>query len=133
MNDDRRTPPEVFEPLNRIFQFTLDPCTDSENHLGLSKFYTKEQDGLKQSWAGEKVFCNPPYSRGSIMPWEGKSYTETDAFTCLLVPNDSSTEWWQFADSISWGRWNIEFRVKFLVKRNGIWVQIGRASCRERV
>lgn len=37
------------------------------------KFYTKEQDGLKQDWTGEVVFCNPPYGRG-MDAWVKKCY-----------------------------------------------------------
>jgi len=54
------TPQAFFDQLNKEFNFTLDPCATKEN-AKCKKFFTKEQDGLKQSWAKEIVFMNPPY------------------------------------------------------------------------
>ena len=60
--DLRATPQEFYDQLNNEFWFTLDPCATDENHK-CEKYYTKEQDGLKQSRDNEIVFCNPPYWR----------------------------------------------------------------------
>lgn len=43
-------------------EFTLDAAASPHN-AKCKKFFTKEQDGLKQSWEGERVFCNPPFGR----------------------------------------------------------------------
>ena len=45
------TPKLFFEELNKEFNFDLDPCATDENHK-CSKYFTKEQDGLKQEWGG---------------------------------------------------------------------------------
>jgi len=45
------TPKAFFEELDKEFHFTLDPCSTKENHK-CSMYFTKEQDGLKQSWGG---------------------------------------------------------------------------------
>lgn len=83
--DDWSTPKELFDALNSEFGFTLDPCADSNNHK-CAKYYTKEQDGLKQSWAGETVFCNPPYSkRGRQAKWIEKCYTEAEKNKIVVV------------------------------------------------
>ena len=55
------TPQDFFDQLNGEFHFTLDVCANSEN-AKCEKYYTKEQDGLKQPWKGT-VWCNPPYGR----------------------------------------------------------------------
>lgn len=78
--DDWGTPQDLFDALNKEFGFTLDPCADDNNHK-CAKYYTKEQDGLAQSWAGETVFCNPPYSRktktnAGQVAWVEKCYKE---------------------------------------------------------
>lgn len=49
--DEWATPQALFDELNATFKFTLDPCATPEN-AKCAKFYTKEQDGLKQDWGG---------------------------------------------------------------------------------
>ena len=66
------TPQYLFDMLNEEFHFTLDPCSTDEN-AKCEKHYTKEQDGLKQDWTGETVFCNPPYGK-EIRDWIRKCY-----------------------------------------------------------
>lgn len=58
--EERYTPKDFFEEINKEFKFTLDPCATKENHK-CEKFYTKEEDWLKQNRDNEIVFCNPPY------------------------------------------------------------------------
>lgn len=73
---DWQTPSELFEWIQEEmgFEFTLDPCAPPENNLDTAKFYTEEDDGLKQSWEGEKAFVNPPY--GELKAWVQKCYAE---------------------------------------------------------
>ena len=59
-------------------------------HLCRSKYYTKEQDGLAQSWAGETVFCNPPYSRktksnAGQIAWVEKCYKEAQGGIIVVM------------------------------------------------
>lgn len=62
------TPPQdFFDKLNDEFHFTLDPCATIES-AKCKRFYTMAEDGLKQDWKGETVFCNPPYGR-AIYDW----------------------------------------------------------------
>ena len=75
--DENYTPDKDFAPLYAEFQFTLDPCATAES-AKCPKFYTKAQDGLAQSWRGERVWMNPPYSR--IAPWLGKAAQEVPSF-----------------------------------------------------
>lgn len=56
------TPQQFFDELNKEFNFTLDPCATHEN-AKCAKYYTIQEDGLKQDWQQECVFCNPPYGR----------------------------------------------------------------------
>lgn len=49
------TPQRFFDDLNAKYNFTLDPCSTKEN-AKCKKFYTKEDDGLKQSWGGRLFF-----------------------------------------------------------------------------
>jgi len=49
--DNWATPQSLFAELDKTFHFTLDVCASKEN-AKCTKFYTKEQDGLKQDWGG---------------------------------------------------------------------------------
>lgn len=88
------TPPEVFDPLNAEFAFTLDPCATVAT-AKCSKFFTEEQNGLEQSWAGERVFMNCPYGR-EIYAWTKKARHEAESGTLVvgLLPASSDLAWW---------------------------------------
>lgn len=94
--DDRATTPEVFDPLHERFRFTLDVAASAGN-AKLPRFFTVEQDGLAQRWAGERVWCNPPYS--AIEPWVEKAWAEWNAgaelIVMLLPANRTEQGWWQ--------------------------------------
>lgn len=86
-----QTPPEIFEPLHRIFRFTIDVAATPENAL-LPRFYTPEQDGLRQDWSGERVWCNPPYGRG-MERWVEKLASGEAEFACGFIPARTDTKW----------------------------------------
>ncbi|WP_165177397.1 DNA N-6-adenine-methyltransferase [Desulfovibrio sp. ZJ369] len=92
------TPQWLFDALNERFFFTLDPCCTADT-AKCPKFYTRTDDGLAHSWAGERVFMNPPYGRGDngIEPWVRKARREAagGALVVGLLPARVDTEWWQ--------------------------------------
>ena len=55
-----RTPKEIWDNLKKEFDFTVDACSSDKNHL-LPKYWTKEDDCLKQNWDNELVYCHPMY------------------------------------------------------------------------
>lgn len=62
------TPRETFDQLNSIFRFSIHACASPENAL-LPRYWSRENDCRSHSWAGERVFCNPPFSEtASILP-----------------------------------------------------------------
>lgn len=88
------TPQEFFDELDKEFGFTLDPCATDENHK-CKKYYTIEDDGLKQDWGGETVFCNPPYGR-VIGKWVKKCYEESkkpNTKVVMLMPARTDTRY----------------------------------------
>lgn len=93
--DRWETPQEFFDQLDNEFHFTLDPCADESNHK-CEKYFTKDQDGLKQDWSGETVFCNPPYGR-KVGQWVQKCFQEVYAGNCncavLLLFANTDTKW----------------------------------------
>lgn len=94
--DDRATTADVFDPLDRRFgPFTIDVAAAAHN-TKCARYYDTTTDGLTQSWAGERVWCNPPYS--SIAPWVRKAWDEhrlADAIVMLLPANRTEQVWWQ--------------------------------------
>ena len=87
---DWTTPRVMFDALDREYGFTLDGASLRENAL-LPRFVTGEQ--ILVSWAGERVFCNPPWSR---IP----EFVELAAFgdlAVLLVPARVNARWFHRA------------------------------------
>ena len=90
--DDWETPADLYSRLNAVHHYTLDPCCTHEN-AKCEKHYTKEEDGLSKSWAGETVFCNPPYGR-HIGDWVAKCAEESrHAKITLLIPSRTDTSY----------------------------------------
>ena len=50
--DEWGTPQELYDALNKEFNFTLDPCSSDTNYKHINHFTAKE-NGLLQSWGGE--------------------------------------------------------------------------------
>lgn len=94
--DDRATAPEVFDPLNKRFRFTLDVAASPTN-AKCNTYITLADDGLVQPWVG-RIWCNPPYS--DIEPWIDKAWTEwedgrPEVIAMLLPANRTEQGWWQ--------------------------------------
>jgi site-specific DNA-methyltransferase (adenine-specific) len=85
------TPQDLFDKLDACFHFTLDPCATDENHKA-PKYFTRAQDGLKQDWGGEVIWCNPPYGR-EIGGWI-KKCAEHRGVAVMLIPARTDTRWW---------------------------------------
>lgn len=85
--DEWQTPPDLFARLDAQYHFTLDPCC-TKTSAKCAKYFTAEDDGLTQSWAGHRVFCNPPYSRGKQYKWIKKAYEESlkGVLVVCLIP-----------------------------------------------
>ena len=91
---DWATPKWLFDILNDIYNFTLDPCA-TKHTAKCKKYYTKEQDGLSKSWKGERVFVNPPFGR-EIKKWIKKGYEESidsNTLVVFLIPARTDTSY----------------------------------------
>lgn len=92
--DEWATPTDFYNELNKEFKFDLDPCANEHNHK-CEKYFTIEDNGLLQSWAGYNVFCNPPYGR-EIGKWVEKAYKTNKKYgnvIVMLVPARTDTKW----------------------------------------
>lgn len=115
------TPQDLFNSLDYVFNFTLDPCADVDN-AKCEKFYTEEQDGLSKDWYGHKVFCNPPYDRTATGDWVKKCHDEAKkpgTIVVMLIPSRTDTKW--FHEYIYKSNAQIHFikgRLKFGESKN---------------
>jgi site-specific DNA-methyltransferase (adenine-specific) len=85
-----RTPPDIWEALTKEFKFDVDVCASHENHL-CEKYYTKEEDGLKQDWSNQIVYCHPLFDK-FIDKWVEKAYN-SECLTVMLIPASTHTRY----------------------------------------
>lgn len=122
-SDQWGTPPDLFDKLNKEFNFTLDGAADQVNHkcdrwLGPGSL---QENALEVTLAAEeRVFLNPPYSMTTeFMEWIGNN--RESRFVCLL-PARTDTKWFHryvWSDKLNrpYGGVEIRFikgRVKFV-------------------
>ena len=91
-SNEWETPQDLYNELDKQYGFTLDPCATPSNAKN-DNFYTKEDDGLSQSWKGHVVFMNPPYGR-EIGKWIKKASEEKSACVVCLIPARTDTKYW---------------------------------------
>lgn len=112
------TPQDLFDRLDAIHHFNLDPASTDENAKCVNHF-TEKDDGLAKNWGGYSVFCNPPYGK-AIPLWVKKAYEESqkpNTKVVMLIPARTDTAW--FHDYCVKGK--IEFlrgRLKFGGSKN---------------
>lgn len=116
--DDRATTWEMFTPLHKRFHFSIDVAAEAHN-AKRPCFYSPAENGLERSWAGERVWCNPPYS--SIEPWLVKAWDEyfnrpgAELIVMLLPANRTEQGWWQ--EHVEPFRRENQLTVEFLAGR----------------
>jgi phage N-6-adenine-methyltransferase len=97
--DDRAITAQDFAPLHDRFGFTVDAAASHEN-ARLPRYWTAEDDALRQPWARERAWINPPYSHPNLPAWVAKAWQEWKAggpaLIVMLVPaNRTEQQWWQ--------------------------------------
>jgi ParB family chromosome partitioning protein len=114
------TPPEYIAAAVAVMgRIDIDPASsDKANEtVKASRYYTKDDDGLSQIWAG-KVWMNPPYARGLIDKFTAK-YAEyvTDGYISegiVLVNNATETNWFMELVNVSDAIVFTKGRIKFM-------------------
>lgn len=115
--DSYGTPDHLFDPLNEVYHFTLDPCAEPWS-AKCKRFYTRQDDGLSQNWSGERVFLNPPFS--DIRPWLGRVVEEDGGpnrhfLAVCILPAAVNAGWWKlYVDGYARWIWNPARRVQFI-------------------
>lgn len=81
VTDHWSTPKDVYEALNKEFNFNDDPCP------------LNGEGGLDREW-GTSTFVNPPYSK--IKEWCKKAHDEwgKGKTVVMLIPSRTDTRYW---------------------------------------
>ena len=85
------TPQDFFDKCNNEFNFNLDVASTDEN-AKCEKHFTEKEDGLKCSWEGYRVWCNPPYK--NLAEWIKKADSEKEnaELIVMLIPARTDTK-----------------------------------------
>lgn len=101
--NEHPTPQWLFDRINNIFKFDVDLAATIEN-AKCPKFYTKEQDSLKQVWDDDSCWCNPPYSKDLQPLFVKKAYEDSNKYgntIVMLIPLRADTKTWH---EYIWGK-----------------------------
>ena len=95
--DDRAITAEDFASLHARFGFTVDAAATADN-ARLPRYWTAQNDALRQNWAFERVWCNPPHSQPLLERFVSKALDEcnvADLIVMLVPANRTEQKWWQ--------------------------------------
>lgn len=121
------TPPELFQRLGiETHWFDLDPASPASGPVSwipAKRFYSSEQDGLKQPWEG-RVWLNPPYGPTGVNFIKKMAYYRHGM---MLIPARTETRIFQWvaekADVVTFLRDRLHF-----IREDGFQGRAGFAS-----
>lgn len=91
-NDIRCTPDDLFNALHLEFGFTLDVAASHDN-AKCSRYFTEDDDGLRQPWVPERCWMNPPYSQCEWWTEKAAREARAGALVVALLPVRSDLHW----------------------------------------
>jgi ParB family chromosome partitioning protein len=119
-NNEWYTPSEYIEAAREVMGgIDLDPASSeiANCNVKAAKFYTEEDNGLDQEWAG-RVWMNPPYERGLCDKFMDVLATCVESgdveAAIVLVNNATDTKWFARGYSASSAACFPTGRIKFL-------------------
>ena len=114
-----RTPKVIWEKLSKEFKFTIDACASDKNHL-VDRYWTKEQDALKQDWNNEIIYCHPMFDQHT--PKFVKKAIDSNSLCVFLLPASVNSKY--FHDYL-WCSYNHKpkknIEIRFLQKPKGYY------------
>jgi phage N-6-adenine-methyltransferase len=115
--DERYTPRPLIRLLHSKWHFTVDAasCAAAPSSQVIGRFWSAEDDGLRQKWDGERIWVNPPYS--NVPEWVEKAWVSRAVVVMLLPGNRTEQKWWQRMVEPYRDRRETGLRTHFLPKR----------------
>jgi hypothetical protein len=98
-SDSWYTPPGYIDAALRVMGgIDLDPasCATANTVVGATRYYTKDDNGLEQPWAG-RVWLNPPYSQPLIAQFVDRlvdSYQRGEVGEAIALTNNATDTAW---------------------------------------
>lgn len=101
VKDCWQTPHQLFNALDKIFNFSLDAAASDDHHL-CDNYFTAEDSALAHSWSerliasgakSRNVWCNPPFSNMGGFISKAIEETKDDVGTVLIANWDHSSQW----------------------------------------
>jgi len=106
------TPPSIFKAL--AVDFDLDPASPGAEKvpwIPARQHYTIAENGLRQNWAGQRVYLNPPYGQDTA-EWMRK-FVRADCQGVMLVFARTDTAWFHelavHCDALCFVRKRVQF------------------------
>jgi ParB family chromosome partitioning protein len=114
------TPPQFIESARLVMgSIDTDPasCEVANRTVKAKRFFTKDDNGLRQTWSGS-LWMNPPYAQPLIARFSEKLVAELDAESItqaiVLVNNATETGWFQLMHQRATAVCFHKARIKFL-------------------
>lgn len=97
-----QTPQDLFNTLNKEFDFSVDICASADNKL-CPQFFSEEDSALKNEWVfftNTACFLNPPYSQAKEFLIRAAEQADNHNLTVVALVNaNTDTKW--FAEAVS--------------------------------
>jgi len=84
--------------LDKEFGFTLDVCATTTN-AKCARFFTKEDNGLRQDWGKNVCWMNPPYSQ--LRDWLHKAHESSTRGATVVCLTFARTDTAGFHDCVA--------------------------------
>lgn len=105
-SDEWNTPQDLFDTLNKEFEFALDAAASKDNSKTI--YYLKknsEVDALTTNWyeslskiwkwkGNKNVWLNPPYSQNKAFMKKAYEESEKGLTVVCLIPSRTDTKYW---------------------------------------
>jgi phage N-6-adenine-methyltransferase len=118
------TPDWLYKPLDQVLRFDLDAAASADN-ARCRKYFSAEKSALERPWAGESVWCNPPYGQEpgtGVWVDHGRDWArKLKNRVTMLVPVKADTAWYH---DLVWGECRVQTSTNLRGPVPGRWYRL---------